>query len=166
MPPSPPGSPEPGPPWPILDTGVDVDHPFLGGRVVAQFCSSHPHGAGEQSLCPNGRTTDDSADVDSLPACSSATEGTLCDHGTHVAGIAAGNGSAVPGPHPRAGVAPGASIIAMQIFTRFNDPAFCGASACVASYPSDQLAALDELAAARHRPSVVEHRRGQPQPRR
>jgi subtilisin family serine protease len=130
----------------ILDTGVDVDHPFLGGRVIAQYCSSHPMGAGERSLCPNGRTTDDSADVDSLPACSTATVGPLCDHGTHVAGIAAGDGSAVPGLHPRAGVAPGASIIAMQIFTRFDNPAFCGAPSCIASYPSDQLAALDELA--------------------
>jgi subtilisin family serine protease len=130
----------------ILDTGVDVDHPFLGGRVVAQYCSSHPQGRSEKSLCPNGLTTDNSADVDSLPACFSATEGTMCDHGTHVAGIAAGNGSGVPGLHPRAGVAPDAAIIAMQIFTRFDDPSFCGASSCIASYPSDQIAALDELA--------------------
>ena len=131
----------------ILDTGVDVDHPFLGGRVVAQYCSSHPIGGTQQSLCPNGLTTDDSADVDSLPACSSASLGPLCDHGTHVAGIAAGDGSGVAGMHPRAGVAPDARIIAMQVFTRFNDPKFCGAASCVASYPSDQMAALDALAA-------------------
>ncbi len=131
----------------IIDTGVDVDHPFLGGRVVAQFCSSHPVGDSQQSLCPNGLTTDDSADVESVPACTSSSLGTLCDHGTHVAGIAAGNGSGLPGEHPRAGVAPGANIIAMQVFTRFDDPAFCGDESCVASYLSDQLAALDELAA-------------------
>ena len=133
----------------ILDTGVDVDHPFLGGRVIAQYCSSDPEPThpSEQSLCPNGSTTDDSADIDSLPACSAAF-GTICDHGTHVAGIAAGNGSGVADA-PVAGVAPGASIIAMQVFTRFNDTGFCGLgnTPCVASYPSDQMAALDELAA-------------------
>ena len=130
----------------ILDTGVDVDHPYLGGRVIAQFCSSTPDGPSEQSLCPDGTTEDDSADTDHLAACFSASLGTLCDHGTHVAGIAAGNGSGVAGA-PVAGVAPGANIIAMQVFTRFNDSMFCGASSCVASYPSDQMRALDELAA-------------------
>ena len=150
----------------ILDTGVDVDHPFLGGRVIAQYCSSDPDPSqpSEQSLCPNGSTTDDSADIDSLPACASPF-GTICDHGTHVAGIAAGNGSGVAGA-PVAGVAPGANIIAMQVFTRFNDTGFCGLgnAPCVASYPSDQMAALDELAAARHRAPVVERRGRQPEP--
>ena len=135
----------------VLDTGVDVDHPFLAGRVVAQFCSSTPNplNAGEKSLCPDGTTQDDSADIDSLPACFSASVGTLCDHGTHVAGIAAGDGSGVSGARAQAGVAPGAGIIAMQIFTRFASTAVCGFgnSPCVASYPSDQLRALDELAA-------------------
>ncbi len=129
----------------ILDTGVDVDHPFLGGRVVAQYCSSSPAGPGQRSLCPNGRTEDDNADIDSLAACSAAS-GALCDHGTHVAGIIAGNGTGVAGA-PSAGVAPGADLIAMQVFTRFDDPAFCGVASCLASYPSDQLRALDRLAA-------------------
>ena len=79
----------------ILDTGVDVDHPFLGGRVVAQYCSSTPMAAGEQSLCPDGTTEDDSADIDSLARCSSGAV-RLCDHGTHVAGIAAGLGTGHP----------------------------------------------------------------------
>lgn len=131
----------------VIDSGVDVDHPFLRGRVVAQYCSSSPDGTDEQSLCPNGTTLDDSADVDSLPACSTAW-GTICDHGTHVAGIVAGNGSGVAGKHPAAGVAPGARIIAMQVFTRFNDTGFCGSPVpCVASYISDQILALDALAA-------------------
>ena len=130
----------------ILDTGVDVDHPFLGGRVVAQYCSSSPTGPDQQSLCPNRTTEDDNADIDSLAACASTTSSSLCDHGTHVAGIVAGNGTGVAGA-PAAGVAPGASLIAMQVFTRFNDRSFCGAASCVASYPSDQLRALDRLAA-------------------
>lgn len=130
----------------VIDTGVDVDHPFLGGRVIAQYCSSTPSDATQKSLCPNGLTTDTRADTDSLPACASPS-GTLCDHGTHVAGIIAGNGSGVPGTHPAAGVAPGADIIAMQVFTRFDSTSFCGgASSCVASWTSDQLRALDQLA--------------------
>ena len=132
----------------ILDTGVDVDHPFLGGRVVAQYCSSSPTGPDQQSLCPDGTTEDDNADIDSLAACASAgaTSVPMCDHGTHVAGIVAGNGTGVAGA-PAAGVAPGANLIAMQVFTRFDDRTFCGSASCVASYPSDQLRALDRLAA-------------------
>ncbi|MFQ6173154.1 S8 family serine peptidase [Oryzobacter sp. R7] len=130
----------------VLDTGVDVDHPFLGGRVVAQYCSSSPADGGEQSLCPDGTTEDDSADVDGLAACLDGTDN-ICDHGTHVAGIAVGNGAGIVGA-PAAGVAPGANIIAMQVFTRFNDAADCpGGAPCVASYPSDQINALDDLAA-------------------
>ena len=129
----------------VLDTGVDVDHPFLGGRVVAQYCSSSPQHDGEQSLCPDGTTEDDAAGVEGLARCLAGGVH-LCDHGTHVAGIAAGNGAGVRGA-PRAGVAPGARIIAMQVFTRFTDRDFCGAPACVGSYPSDQLRALDEVAA-------------------
>ncbi|WP_392545238.1 S8 family serine peptidase [Oryzobacter telluris] len=130
----------------VIDTGVDVDHPFLGGRVVAQYCSSTPSDATEQSLCPDGSTQDTSADVDGLAACLDGTTN-LCDHGTHVAGIAAGNGAGLAGA-PAAGVAPGASIIAMQVFTRFTDDADCpGGAPCIASYPSDQVNALDALAA-------------------
>ncbi len=133
----------------ILDTGIDVDHPFLAGRVVAQYCSSSPDGPNQTSLCPNGATEDDNADIDSLAACTSATSGALCNHGTHVAGIVAGNGDGIgtgSAGAPAAGVAPGAKLIAMQVFTRFDDRAFCGAASCVASYPSDQLRALDRLA--------------------
>ena len=130
----------------VLDTGVDVDHPFLGGRVIAQYCSSTPSDATEQSLCPDGTTEDDDADIDALAACLDGTTN-ICDHGTHVAGIAVGDGTGVAGA-PAAGVAPGANLIAMQVFTRFNDAADCpGGAPCVSSYPSDQINALDELAA-------------------
>ena len=132
--------------WPSSTPRWMLDHPFLSGRVVAEYCSSSPGAPNQQSLCPNGTTEDDNADVDSLAACTSATGGTLCEHGTHVAGIAAGDGTGVAGA-PAAGVAPGADIIAMQVFTRFDDRAFCGAASCVASYQSDQLRALDQLAA-------------------
>ncbi|HEY6563744.1 MAG TPA: DVUA0089 family protein, partial [Pirellulaceae bacterium] len=73
----------------------------------------------------------------------------LCSHGTHVAGIAAGSSATDPTNAPANGVAPGARIIAMQIFTRFNDTASCGVgfAPCVLSYTSDQINALNELLA-------------------
>jgi subtilisin family serine protease len=41
----------------ILDTGIDVDHPFFAGRIVSQACYSNSAGnTGESSLCPNGMT--------------------------------------------------------------------------------------------------------------
>ncbi len=119
----------------VLDTGVDATHPMLAGRVIAEACfSTTDLGFRATSLCPLGRDYKEGAG--SAAPC--ALWG--CEHGTHVAGIAAGGGS------PLAGVAPEASIIAVQVFTRFDDRWLCGGkSPCVASFVSDQLAALDWL---------------------
>jgi subtilisin len=120
----------------ILDTGVEVGHPFLGGRVVGQACFSTTYPIdGATTLCPNGLDTQigPGAGVNC-----SAISG--CDHGTHVAGIAAGQGATI------SGVARDASLISVQVFTRF-DGAMCTsfglASPCVLSYDSDQIAALE-----------------------
>jgi uncharacterized repeat protein (TIGR01451 family) len=45
------------------------------------------------------------------------------------------------------GVAPEANIIAIQVFTRFNNAADCfpAAAPCIGSYPSDQLSALNYI---------------------
>lgn len=90
----------------ILDTGVDSSHPFLAGKVVHEACYSGT-AAGSTSLCPNGQTAVVGPGV--------ATPCTLsgCDHGTHVAGIAAGTGSTF------SGVAKDARIIAIQVFSQF-----------------------------------------------
>ena len=69
-----------------------------------------------------------------------------CEHGTHVAGIAAGRGADF------SGMAPDADIIAVQVFSRFTGAACGGQAACVASFTSDQIRALDfvqQLAATR-----------------
>jgi len=140
----------------ILDTGIDADHPFYrdnnGGnpatsRILSQACYSH-NGGGEATLCPNGGTTDlGSANTDGLANCLNGGA-QLCDHGSHVAGIAAGDGAGVPGAPP-AGVAPDAGIIAIQVFTRFNDADDCTpkTAPCVLSYQSDQIAGLNRVAA-------------------
>lgn len=125
----------------ILDTGVDAAHPFLGGRVVAEACfSTNNSGDGATSLCPGGGT-----EVIGPGAAAPCTVAG-CDHGTHVAGIAAGNG----------GVAPGASIIAVQIFSKINNcSAFSIPSPCALSYISDQLRALDWLASTSFNPPLA-----------
>lgn len=130
----------------VLDTGVDIDHPFLDGRVIEGACfSSNFADHGATSLCPNG---DDSAT--SLASGNHCTGVDGCDHGTHVAGIVAGRQTDAI---PLNGVAPDAQILAVQVFSRFDDtpggPATCasvGASSpCILSYTSDQIRALDHV---------------------
>ena len=114
----------------ILDTGVESSHPFFEGRVVAEACFSNG------SDCPNGNTTQ--LGTGSAVPCD---YGSLCYHGTHVAGIAAGRSSNVHGS------APGANIIAIQIGSELTGTG-CGAvgSPCVTLYDSDAIAALDYVA--------------------
>lgn len=75
----------------IIDTGIDSDHPAFSGRIVAQhcFCSVSDHGSG--GCCPDATTEDTSAEDDE-------------DHGTHCAGIAAGNQSGLRGVANEAGI--------------------------------------------------------------
>jgi len=83
----------------IIDGGT-VHHSFFGDRLVEEFCFSSP-GWGVSSLCREG------ASEDSGPGAACAFP-VSCDHGTHVAGIAAGdNGS-------WSGIARKADIIALN----------------------------------------------------
>jgi subtilisin len=123
----------------VLDTGVLRTHSFLTGKVIAEACfSSNTTNAGFTitSLCPGGVTT--STAVGSGVNCPATVAG--CDHGTHVAGIVAGGITGASG----AGVAPGAKIMAIQVFSKFpaGHPE-CDGSACVLSFTSDQIAALN-----------------------
>jgi subtilisin family serine protease len=115
----------------ILDTGVDRAHPFLGGRVVAEACYSTTQTGISQSVCS----------VESGPGAAVPCGLAACLHGTHVAGIAAGSGSGFQG------VAPGASIIAIQVFSIFTRTTECGTgrAPCVLTYTSDQLLALQRV---------------------
>lgn len=130
----------------VLDTGVATRHPFLSGRVVHEACfSSTDPAEGASSLCPDGSGRQEgpgSADAGSGPCGAIPVQ---CDHGTHVAGIAAGNGRGVPGAPP-GGVAPGADIFAVQVFSRIDSEATCGGpEPCVIAFHSDVTAGLEKV---------------------
>lgn len=134
----------------IMDTGINRDHPFFTGRVVAEACFSWADDLEGGSLCPLGLPFwigDGAASID-VDNCLLGIATNLCTHGPHVAGIAAGNGSTSTEPNaPISGVARGANIIAIQVFHRVRDslsrcrPSFD----CVRTSESDLLAALEHV---------------------
>jgi large repetitive protein len=123
----------------ILDTGVDKTHPMLAGKVVSEACYSTTSGTAVTSLCPGGASSS-TASNSALPCAS------ICNHGTHVAGIAAGT-TVTSGGVTFSGVAKDADIIAVQVFSRFNTSAGCSPSAapCVKAYTSDILSGLQRV---------------------
>ena len=115
----------------VLDTGVYSAHPFLAGKVVSEACYS------ATGSCPNGET--EMLGPGAGETCTYAPGS--CPHGTHVSGIAAGRGSEF------SGVARGASIIAMQVFSKFtgSDCADDVEDPCAKSYTSDTIAAMERV---------------------
>lgn len=115
----------------VLDTGVDKTHPFFtGGKVVSEACYSSTTDF-TSSLCPGGVA--ESTAPGSGVNCPANLFG--CEHGTHVAGIAAGN----PGTGSNFGVARDAGIIAVQVFSKedfFSD---------IGSFVSDQIKGLERV---------------------
>jgi hypothetical protein len=134
----------------VLDTGAQVNHEFLVGNIFKEACFSSGI-----SLCPNKqkREVGPGASNSIIAACMKGSQN-LCDHGTHVTGIAAGNNPSPRVGYPANGVAKGAKIISIQVFTRFNTVKDCdpmrrrpSRAPCVKSYDSDQMRALDWLIA-------------------
>ncbi len=136
----------------ILDTGVRKTHEFLdSGKVVSEACYSSNRTGTDLSgnpyvsttVCPNGLTN--STLSGSGAACNTGTDGAGCFHGTHVAGIAAGIG----GTDADTGVAPGADIISIQVFSSFEGAAYCSSygktNPCVLTWSTDQILALERV---------------------
>ena len=120
----------------VLDTGADVAHPNLQGKLVAEACfASGPTLFDSAGSCPNGLATQLGPGSGTYCTYSSS-----CFHGTHVAGIAVGSGPAYPG------VARGASLVPIQVFSRVTGSS-CGggASPCALSWSSDQIAAMEYI---------------------
>jgi uncharacterized repeat protein (TIGR01451 family) len=135
----------------IIDTGIDRDHPFFasGGpngtvnRVVDEACFSNSTGNGGDTLCPdesNEQYGQGAAHVVGVPNCYDNLDPTtgvqICDHGTHVAGIAAGQDDGTRGYD---GVAPMAGIVAVQAAHRST----CNGSPCARFWSDDTIAGLD-----------------------
>jgi subtilisin family serine protease len=129
----------------ILDTGVDKSHPYLSGAVVSEACYSTNTSDGLiSSLCPDG-ASESIADGSAIPYVINGCTPPNCDHGTHVAGIAAGRTGV--NESPGGGVAPEASIIAIQVFSRLNHPSLCypRVSPCVGASTADILKGLERV---------------------
>jgi subtilisin family serine protease len=118
----------------IIDTGVDSAHPFLTGKVVAEACYS-TNSFSAKSLCPNGSTSQTGAGA--AKPCASG-----CEHGTHVAGIAAGSGSSF------SGVAKNAKVMAVQVFSSLY-------SGGISAYTSDIIKGLEYVYSQRANYSIA-----------
>jgi len=103
----------------ILDTGLRTTHEFFAGKSILEACYT-------DFDCPGG--TDSAVGPGSAVPHPASYAG--YDHGTHVAGISAGNNGSLYG------VARDADLIAVQVFS-ITGPTDIG------SYPSDQIAGLE-----------------------
>jgi subtilisin family serine protease len=92
----------------VIDTGVEKAHPFLAGKIALEACFA--------TSCPNGTTQ----------MIGPGAAAPVHYHGTHVAGIIAGSNSQFHG------IAPGAKIIAINIFDAYG-----------AAYDDDMVKALN-----------------------
>jgi|GEM_PF-2915127 len=122
----------------VLDTGVDYEHPFIADKVVDGGCFTTNYtsvnGNFESiSTCPNQE--EEAYGIEAGGHCGDGVTG--CDHGTRVAGIVAGQDDSF------SGVAKDASILSVQVFSRFES--YCGESSCARSWASDQIAGLEYI---------------------
>ena len=118
----------------VIDSGVSKTSPMIVGKVVSEACySTSKPAAGLTSFCPGAVTNTTKAG--SGVNCPNTVPG--CDHGTHVASIAAGNSAQLDG------VGRDAKIIAIKVATRRQD------AACREPLPGDLLGRRHRRAEAR-----------------
>jgi subtilisin family serine protease len=115
----------------ILDTGIRNSHEFFDGKTIKEHCFS------VEAQCP-GNTTE--ADGTGSAAHYDDDYGAW-QHGTVVAGIAAGHRS----NNTLNGVAKGANIIAVQVCSYYEDCSPVTSNPCVMENEEDVLAGLDYI---------------------
>lgn len=125
----------------IVDSsGVDKNHPFLQGKVVAEACfSSNDPTIQATTICPNGQETQ--LGPGSAEPCVFPTA--TCYHATHDAGTAAGKGPSF------SGVARDANLISISAGSLSNNFDRCSSAGrltpCLIYFDSDVVAALEYI---------------------
>ncbi len=111
----------------VIDSGINSSHPYLMNgttkKVIAEGCFTTPYPTQSfQSPCPgNAPMSITSPSVTGAgAACTYVDAAFGCDHGTHVAGVVAGQ-PGTPGFGELSGVAPNTKIIAVQVFGYKSD---------------------------------------------
>lgn len=117
----------------VLDTGFDLDHPFLQEKFAEEGCYSGS-GSGASTLCPNGQHTQ--IGPGSAINCNHLQS---CAHGTHVAGIASGSGASF------SGVARDANLVAIQVFSQKTCTDNGTSYPCLTAYDSDIVSGLNRV---------------------
>lgn len=111
----------------VLDSGIRRTHQFFSGKTIVEACFAlGADGVGGAGDCPNGNATQ--TGPGSAAHYASTYNG--FDHGTHVSGIATGSFGSL------GGIAKGANIVAVQVFSKTSDGEILG-------WGSDTLRALD-----------------------
>lgn len=136
----------------VIDSGIEKAHPFLTGKVVREACWGTTGvftGFTATTFCPGNV---EFTDVPGSGEPCNVAYGGECDHGTHVAGIIAGESN--PPSDTLNGVAKEASLVSLQVFSRIQDDADSNTTPvcvrpgypyteCILAADSDILAAMD-----------------------
>ena len=119
----------------VIDDGFNLNHPMLAGKAVGDACFAADYGTTTKNTCPSGQTPQ----IGVGAASNCPTDGSRCTHGTHVASIAVGNDGV------NFGVARGAKLVPINVFSLDSDPTDCSPDPvpCVLTDSEAVLAALD-----------------------
>jgi hypothetical protein len=118
----------------VIDGGFNLNHPMLAGKNVGDACFAADIGTTVKNNCPSGVSPQIGPGAASY--CPSGSD--RCDHGTHVASVAVGNDGV------NFGVARGAKLVPIDVFSRDSDTDACAPYAAPCEL-TDSLAVLEAL---------------------